>query len=313
VARTIVIPGGSGFLGRTLAKWFSKQGDQVIILSRTDQAIENARVVLWDAKSLGPWTKELEASDLIINLTGRSVNCRYNNENQAQMINSRVDSTLVLGKAIAQCNTPPPVWMNSSTATIYRHRYDAPNDEFNGLYGSEKEAKDAFSLEVAHAWEDAFQQAYKDNNLRNTRGIILRSAMIFGNEPGGVYETLRKLTKLHLGGMMGHGRQYVSWMHATDFCRSLDWLYDNKNAEGIYNLCSPKPVPNAQMMAELRQTLNVGFGLPAPKPLLEIGAFFMRTETELIVKSRRVVPTRLLNEGFSFVHANLRDALQELN
>lgn len=313
MARTIVIPGGSGFLGRTLAKWFSKQGDQVIILSRTDQAIENARVVLWDAKSLGPWTKELEASDLIINLTGRSVNCRYNNENQAQMINSRVDSTLVLGKAIAQCNTPPPVWMNSSTATIYRHRYDAPNDEFNGLYGSEKEAKDAFSLEVAHAWEDAFQQAYKDNNLRNTRGIILRSAMIFGNEPGGVYETLRKLTKLHLGGMMGHGRQYVSWMHATDFCRSLDWLYDNKNAEGIYNLCSPKPVPNAQMMAELRQTLNVGFGLPAPKPLLEIGAFFMRTETELIVKSRRVVPTRLLNEGFSFVHANLRDALQELN
>jgi len=202
--------------------------------------------------------------------------------------------------------------MNSSTATIYRHRYDAPNDEANGRYGPEREAKDKFSLEVANSWEEAFHRAYEENDLAGTRGILLRSAMIFGAEPGGVYHALRNLVKRRLGGRMGHGRQFVSWQHDHDFCRAIEFLMDREDAEGIYNLCAPNPLTNRAMMAALRKQLGVRLGLPAFKWMLEIGAFCMRTETELIVKSRRVIPTRLLDEGFKFKHEHLETALADI-
>jgi uncharacterized protein (TIGR01777 family) len=311
-AKKLIIPGGSGFLGRTLAKWFEPQGYDVVILSRSSQEIPATRVLVWDAKTLGPWAAELEDADVVVNMAGRSVNCRCNKKNRALMLSSRIDSTLVLGRAIAACQSPPRVWMNSSTATIYRHRYDAPNDEATGIYGPEKEAKDAFSLEVANSWEEAFRQAYRENDLGRTRGILLRSAMIFGAEPGGAYEALRNLVKLRLGGKMGHGRQYVSWQHEDDFCRAIEFLMERKDAEGIYNLCAPNPLTNRDMMAVMRKQFGVRVGLPAFKWMLEIGAFFMRTETELIVKSRRVVPARLLHEGFSFEHQHLETALAEI-
>lgn len=308
----LVIPGGSGFLGRTVAKWFIARGWQVIIFSRNPTPIAGAEVVAWDGVTLGEWAEQLEGSTAVLNLAGRSVNCRYHHKNREEMLDSRTQSTRVLGEAIAQCRTPPQVWLNSSTATIYRHRYDAPNTESEGLYGPEREAKDHFSLQVAHAWEEAFEQCYQDFQLGQTRGILLRTAMVFGNERGGVYETLRRLTRMGLGGTMGHGRQYVSWLHAEDFCRAVLWLIESEEAHGIYNLTAPNPLPNRQMMASLREALSVRFGLPAPRLFLEIGAFFLRTETELIVKSRRVVPERLLAEGFKFRYQTLSEALANL-
>lgn len=305
----IIIPGGSGFLGRTLAKWFHQKGAEVIILSRSPQTFSYAKVLTWDAKNLGPWKDALEGATAVINLAGRSVNCRYHAANRKLMMESRTLSTAVLGAAIAQCQTPPQVWLNSSTATIYRHRYDAPNTESDGLYGADKEAKDHYSLEVAHAWEDAFAKAYSDHQFTETRGLVLRTAMVFGNEPGGVYETLRKLAKMGLGGTMGHGRQFVSWIHAEDFCRAIQWLIESPHCQGIYNLTAPEPLPNREMTQQLRQAVQAPFGLPATKAMLEIGAFFLRTETELILKSRRVIPERLQKEGFQFHHPHFSKAI----
>lgn len=308
----MVIPGGSGFLGRTLAKYFSQRDWRVVILSRHPSPIKGAEVFVWDGKTLGPWSQQLEGAKAVINLAGRSVNCRYNERNRTAMMNSRTDSTLIIGQAIAACKNPPKVWLNSSTATIYRHQYDKPNTESEGLYGASKEAKDTYSLEVAHAWEDAFEEAFRVNPLSQTRGLILRTAMVFGKESGGVYEALRKLTQQGLGGTMGHGRQYVSWLHETDFCRSIEWLIQNESAQGIYNLTAPNPLPNREMMATLRAALGVKFGLPATRWMLELGAFFLRTETELIVKSRRVEPERLLSEGYQFRFPHFEAAIKAL-
>ena len=311
--RKIILPGGSGFLGRTLAKHFASQGDEVVVLTRGQTGSSKTyRSVHWDAETIGDWAVELENADAVINLAGRTVNCRYTPKNRKQMMDSRVQSTLVLGEAMSKCTTPPPVWMNSSTATIYRHRYDAANTESDGLYGATPEAKDAYSLEVAHAWEDAFQQAYSDFELTSTRGLILRTAMVFGSEPGGVYETLRRLTKFGLGGKMADGKQFVSWLHARDFCYIVEHLISNNNSSGIYNLTAPHPVTNSEMMQTLRSELNIPIGLPAPRPLLEIGAFVMRTETELIVKSRRVEPERLLHEGYDFHFSRMAGAVRSL-
>ena len=310
--QTIIIPGGSGFLGRTLVKWFAKQGYRIVILSRKDTAIEGAEVVLWDGKNLGEWTKQLEGATAVVNLAGRSVNCRYNAKNRAAMMASRVDSTLVLAQAIAACEEPPTVWLNSSTATIYRHRYDAANTESAGLYGPSKEAKDTYSLEVAHAWENAFEQGYQENDLSQTRGLVLRTAMVFGHEPGGVYQTMRQLVRRGLGGTMGHGRQFVSWLHSEDFCAITEWLIKDDRKEGIYNLVAPHPLPNREMMATLRQVIGAKVGLPAARWMLEIGAFFLRTETELIVKSRRVEPERLLAEGYRFRFSDFGAAVADL-
>lgn len=308
----IVIPGGSGFLGRTLAKWLLAKGCEVVILSRSPQVIEGVRLVTWDGRTLGPWCDELEGATAVVNLAGRTVNCRYHERNRKEMIDSRVDSTLVIGQAIAAAKEPPSVWLNSSTATVYRHRYDAANCEVGGLYGAEREAKDAYSLEVAHAWEGAFEAAYHGNDLTGTRGIVLRTAMVFGAESGGVYETLRRLVRWGLGGTMGHGRQYVSWIHSDDFCRIVDWLVANPAAEGIYNVTAPEPLPNREMMAVLRKANGVRVGLPAARWMLEVGAFFLRTEIELVVKSRRVVPQRLLEEGYQFRYSTLAKAVASL-
>lgn len=299
-------------MGRTLTKRFTHQGWRVIILSRKSVLIEGAEVVLWDGKSLGDWSEQLEGAEAVINLAGRSVDCRYNQKNRNTIMDSRVDSTLILGQAIAACKNPPAVWLNSSTATIYRHRYDAPNTESTGLYGASKEAKDAYSVEVAHAWEDAFAKAYQDNDLARTRGLVLRTAMVFGNEPGGVHEMMRKLVHMGLGGTMSHGRQFVSWLHADDFFRIIEWLIDDETKKGIYNLTAPHPLPNREMMVTLRKALGVKLGLPSPRWMLELGAFFLRTETELIVKSRRVEPERLLAEGFQFQHSLFSTAITNL-
>ncbi len=299
----IVLAGGSGFLGNLLAKWFSEQGLETVICTRSKAHSKHARMVSWDGQTIGSWHKELDGALALVNLAGRSVDCRYNARNRKVMVDSRILSTRVLGEAIGQCADPPKVWLNASTATIYEHTYGAPHSESGRIAGN-AEAKDEFSVDLARAWEEEFNRAL----CPSTRKILLRIAMVFDGN-GSVYKVLRRLIRAGLGGKMGHGKQFVSWIHSRDFCRAVERLIRDEKANGVYNLSSPNPIPNSEMMANIRRSLGVPFGLPATKWMLEVGAFFLRTETELTIKSRNVVPTRLASEGFSFDYPDFYDAI----
>lgn len=256
---------------------------------------------------MGAWAYELEGATAVLNLAGRSVNCRYTDANRRQIMDSRVHSTRVLGRVIAECSTPPPVWLNSSTATIYKHTYGEPHGE-DGEIGATPEAKDAFSIKVAQAWEKEFEKA----PTPGTRKVTLRTAVVLGRGRGGPYDLMRRMARFGLGGRQSHGRQFISWLHIDDFCRAVEWLISNEEADGVYNLAAPNPVPNAEFMADLRRVVGMPIGLPAARWMLEIGAVFLRTETELLIKSRKVVPARLMREGFKFKFESIREALSDL-
>jgi uncharacterized protein (TIGR01777 family) len=269
-------------------------------------------VVSWDGRTLGLWAQELEGADVVINLAGRSVNCRYNVQNRQEMMQSRVDSTRVVGQAIAKASRPPRIWLQASTATIYAHRYDAPNDELTGIIGgSEPDVPDTwrFSISVAQAWERAVTDV---GTLPHTRTVLLRSAMTMSPDQGGVFDVLSGLVRMGLGGRAGDGRQYVSWIHEADFVRAIYWLIEQESLSGPVNLAAPNPLPNAEFMRDLRRAWGVPIGLPATEWMLEIGAVFLRTETELILKSRRVVPAKLTQSGFTFQFPNWIDAARDL-
>lgn len=306
----IILPGGSGQLGTLLARRFQRDGHEPVVLSR-DPRPAPWRTVSWDARTPGAWTAELEGADVVINLAGRSVNCRYTPENRRLIMDSRVESTRVLGQAIARASAPPRAWLQSSTATIYAHRYDAPNDEATGIVGgAEPDAPDTwrFSIEVAAAWERAADEA----EVPGTRKVKLRSAVVMSPDRGGPFDILLGLVRRGLGGRAGDGRQYVSWIHDEDFVRALYWLIEHDEVDGAVNLAAPNPLPNAEFMRILREAAGVPFGLPAAEWMLEVGAVFMRTETELILKSRRVVPGRLLQHGFDFRFPGWRTAAEDL-
>ncbi|HBB97451.1 MAG TPA: TIGR01777 family protein [Blastocatellia bacterium] len=306
----IVIPGGSGYVGTVLARAFHKQGDEVVVLSRTP-ASKPWRTVAWDGETLGEWISEFEAADAIINLAGQSVNCRYTAENRRIITESRLKSTKVVGEAIAQAWTPPRVWLQASTATIYAHRYDAPNDEATGIIGgAEPNVPDTwrFSIEVATGWERVF----RESPTPNTHRVAMRSAIVMHPDSGSPFDILLRLVRLGLGGQAGDGRQYMSWMHEADFVRAVMWLIQHDELEGPVNLASPNPLPNAEFMRALRSARGVSFGLPASRWMLELGAFLAQSETELILKSRRVVPTRLLESGFTFQFPHWPEAARDL-
>jgi uncharacterized protein (TIGR01777 family) len=305
--RKIILAGGSGFLGTALARRFAKLGDEVIVLTRTPQKrTDGATDILWDAKTVGEWAPPVNGADVVINLTGKSVDCRYTEKNRRAIIASRVDSTHAIAEAIARCANPPAVWLNASSATIYKHTFDRPADE-SGETGATAEAKDEFSLEVIRQWEQALDEA----RTPNTRKIPLRITMVFGRESG-VFPVLRQLARFGLGGKLGSGKQFVSWIHEEDFCRAIEWLIERKDLSGPVNIAAPNPLPNAEMMRLVRRACGAPFGLPATEWMLEIGAFFLRTETELILKSRRVVPGKLLASGFQFHFSHLENALRDL-
>jgi uncharacterized protein (TIGR01777 family) len=305
--RKIILAGGSGFLGTALARRFAKLGDEVIVLTRTPQKrTDGATDILWDAKAVGEWAPPVNGADVVINLTGKSVDCRYTEKNRRAIIASRVDSTHAIAEAIARCANPPAVWLNASSATIYKHTFDRPADE-SGETGATAEAKDEFSLEVIRQWEQALDEA----RTPNTRKIPLRITMVFGRESG-VFPVLRQLARFGLGGKLGSGKQFVSWIHEEDFCRAIEWLIERKDLSGPVNIAAPNPLPNAEMMRLVRRACGAPFGLPATEWMLEIGAFFLRTETELILKSRRVVPGKLLASGFQFHFSHLENALRDL-
>ncbi|HEX9936542.1 MAG TPA: TIGR01777 family oxidoreductase [Longimicrobium sp.] len=305
----IVIPGGSGQVGTLLARAFHHDGHEVVVLSR-GAADAPWRVVPWDARTLGAWAGEIDGAEVVINLAGRSVNCRYNARNRAEIMASRVDSTRVVGEAIARAERPPRVWLQASTATLYAHRFDAPNDEETGIVGGhEPGAPDtwSFSIDVAAAWERTLAEA----RTPRTRKVAMRSAMVMSPDPGGIFDTLLTLVRRGLGGTAGDGRQYISWIHETDFVRAVQWLIEHEMS-GAVNLASPNPLPNAEFMRLLRRAWGARIGLPATRWMLEVGAVFMRTETELVLKSRRVVPKRLLDAGFHFQLPEWDEAAQVL-
>lgn len=306
--RRIILAGGTGFLGQALAAHFARTQREVVILARSPRPTTGAvREVGWDARSVGFWREELDGAAAVVNLTGRSVNCRYCARNRQEILESRVNSTRVLGEAIERCAQPPPVWLNAATATIYKHTLAGPWDE-GGEIEATPDAKDAFSVEVAKAWEHSLHEAHTPG----TRKIAMRMAMVLGLGKNSVFPMLRRLVRLGLGGRMGSGRQFVSWIHEADYCRAVEWLIGRNEIQGPVNLAAPNPLPNREMMLTLRQVCGVPLGLPATAWMLEAGAFVLRTETELIIKSRRVIPRRLLEANFHFRFPSIRGAFENL-
>jgi len=307
----VVIAGGSGQVGTVLAQGFQQRGNEVVVLSRTQTNALPWRVVKWDGETLAEWATEVEGADAIINLAGQSVNCRYTAENRRVIIDSRVKSTRIVGQAIAEANTAPRVWLQASTATLYAHRYDAPNDEATGIIGgSEPNAPDTwrFSVDVVKKWERELNAAATPD----TRKVLMRSAIVMSPSQGGPFDMLLRLVRLGLGGRFGDGREYVSWIHDQDFVRTVDWLIHHEELAGPVNVAAPNPLPNSQFMQSLRKAWGIPFGLPATNWMLELGAFVLRSETELMLKSRRVIPTRILQSAFTFQFPTWAEAARDL-
>jgi uncharacterized protein len=293
----IVIPGGSGQVGHILARHFSARGHDVTILRHT--------------QSEADWSEALDRSDVCINLAGRSVNCRYHAANRRAIFDSRIDTTRLLNRVIAALPHPPSVWLNASTATIYRHALDRPMDEATGeLGGGEVGAPDTwnFSIDVAKSWERAFFETATPR----TRKVAMRSAITLSPDRGGIFDVLLSLVRYGLGGTQGNGRQFVSWIHEADFVRAVELLIAREDIDGVVNLASPNPLPNSDFMTALREAWGTRIGLAAPAWLIEIGTWLMRTESELVLKSRRVVPARLLAAGFQFQFPDWQTAACDL-
>ena len=291
----VVIPGGSGQVGTMLARALRADGHDVVVIARTGAG----GAVAWDGLTVGAWAGQLDGADAVINLAGRSVNCRYTDANRRAMMSSRVDSTHAVGLAIARAARPPRVWLQMSTATIYAHRFDAPNDEATGRIGGDEADAPAswrHSIDIARAWEGA--QA--DAATPATRKVAMRAAIVMSPDRGGVFDVLLGLVRRGLGGTIAGGRQWMSWIHERDFVRAVALLIARDDISGPINLAAPNPLPQREFMAALRAAWGTRIGLPATAWMTSIGAFFLRTETELVFKSRRVVPGRLLETGFAF-------------
>ncbi|AXG73022.1 TIGR01777 family protein [Flavobacterium arcticum] len=299
--KKLIIAAGTGFLGKVLITHFKDKTDEIVILTRGKSRKENnIYYVNWDAKTMTGWETELEDADVLINLAGKSVDCRYNESNKNKIITSRIDSTAVLNKAVLQCINPPKHWLNSSTATIYRHSLDKQMDETTGDIGFD------FSMNVAKMWERTFFQT----ETPKTKKTALRTSIVLGKN-GGAYPMLKKLTQLGFGGKQGNGRQFVSWIHELDFARAVAFIIE-KELEGKINIVSPAPVRNKDFMKTLQHRVSMPIAIPISKTLLKIGAAIVGTETELVLKSRNVIPARLQEEGFTFKYENLENALKDL-
>lgn len=303
----VVLAGGSGHLGKILEQHLSRQGHCVRVLSR--QHLPNT--IWWDGRNLGKWAKELAGTDVLVNLSGRSVDCRYTAVHRQEILESRVRSTQLLGEAVRRLESPPRLWLNASTVTIYRHSLDREMDEMSGeIGGAESNVANAwrFSVEVAKRWEESFWAC----DVSGTRRVALRTAMVMSPDEGGAFDILLRLARWGFGGAIGDGCQYVSWIHDADFVRVIDHLLLRENFEGTVNVASPGPISQSVFMRILRGEWGGRVAIPVPRSILEIGAFFLRTESELVLKSRRVVPRRLLDDGFAFQFPHWDNAARDL-
>jgi uncharacterized protein len=310
--KKIVIAGGTGFIGRSIAKYFADD-NEIVILSRqakrssnnafedfelTEELKKNVRLVQWNAKEVDEWAKEIDGCDLVINLAGKSVNCRYNKKNKKEIFDSRTNSTKAVGEAIRKCIEQPKLWINAASATIYRHATDRPQDELTG------EMHNDFSVQVCKLWE----QTFFEQRTPFTRKVAFRMAITLG--VGGVMIPYFNLLKFGLGGRQGSGEQMYSWVHIEDVCRCVEFMFNHPDIEGVYNVCSPNPVTNNTFMKTLRKLTRCSIGLPAYEWMLAFGAAIIGTEPELILKSRWVAPTKLLKEGFAFSFPYIEDAFK---
>lgn len=297
----IVLAGGNGYLGTVLTGYYRDIAKEVIILSRHAQpAIENVKTLMWDGKTEGDWMPALENADLLVNLCGKNVNCRYTEKNKREIIASRVEPTTLLNHVVLKLQHPPKLWINITSATIYRHAEDRPQDELNGEIGY------GFSVDVCKAWENAFFKV----NTPHTRKVALRMGIVFGKNDG-VFPRLLNLVKMGIGGQQGNGQQYVSWILESDAAQITEWLLLHPDMNGIINAVAPHPVKNAEQMRFIRNIYGRSIGLPAPKWLLAIGALVIGTEPELILKSRWVLPTRLMEAGYQFKIPYVKEAIEE--
>lgn len=299
---SIIIAGGNGFLGNALTTYFLSRNQPVVLLNRTSTSFQHPLLteVIWDGKTLGAWCTKLENAKALINLCGKSVDCRYTEKNKKLILESRLGTTALLSEAITQCKQPPAVWLNSSSATIYNGSYTAFQTETSTDIGSD------FSMTVCKKWE-----AVVNNSKAPARKILFRTAIVLGNG-GGALQPLKRLVRAGLGGKQGNGKQYVSWIHVLDFCTAVDFLIANAQLEGTFNVCAPQPVSNDTLMSTLRHAMRAPFGIPLPTPLLTLGARVIRTEPELILKSRKVYPQRLADNKFVFEFPDLKSALVDL-
>ena len=304
----VVIPGGTGQVGTALARVLRSGGHEVVVLTR--QSAGDGQVS-WDGERLGPWAREVDGCDVVINLAGRSVSCRYTKVNLTEMMRSRVRSARVVGQAIAAARRPPRAWLQMSTATIYAHTHGTANDDVTGVIGGFEEGVPgywAFSVDIAQAWERELDEA----KVPATRKVALRAAMVMTPDRGGVFDVLSRMTRLGLGGAVAGGGQYVSWIHEDDFTAAVRFIIDQEILAGPVNIASPGPVRQRDLMRELRAAWGVPVGLPATRWMAELGALAMRSDTELLLKSRRVVPALLTTAGFEFRHGTWPEAARDL-
>jgi uncharacterized protein (TIGR01777 family) len=297
----LIIAAGTGFLGQSLLNHFHDKFDEIIILTRGNNRTEGIiKYVNWNAKSFSGWENELENATVLINLAGKSVDCRYTKENKKEILLSRIESTKILNKADLKCKNPPKHWLNSSTSTIYRFSLDKEMDEVDGEIGND------FSMNVAQSWEKAFFKTETPNTLKTA----LRTSIVLGKS-GGALIPLKTLAKVGFGGKQGLGNQYVSWIHEVDFARAIDFIIENQMT-GVVNIVSPKPITNKDFMSSLRKAVGVPFGIPISEALLKFGSIIIRTQSELVLKSRNVIPKRLLDNGFQFEFDTLEKAFKNL-
>lgn len=298
----LIIAAGTGFLGQVLTNHFRDKFEEIIILTRGESKIKNTiKFVNWDAKTFSGWEKELENANVLINLTGKSVDCRYTKRNKKEILLSRIESTKILNKAVTRCANPPKHWLNSSTATIYRFSLDKEMDESNGEIGND------FSMNVAQSWEKAFFKTETPNTLKTA----LRTSIVLGRN-GGAFVPLKTLAKFGFGGKQGKGNQFISWIHEKDFARAIDFIIE-KEITGVINVVSSKPITNKDFMTILRKSVGVPFGVSVSELLLRIGSIIIKTESELVLKSRNVIPKRLQQYGFQFEFSSLEKALKNLS
>ena len=299
--KKLIIAAGTGFLGNVLIQHFKNKFEEIVILTRGKSEIKNQiKYVNWNAKSFSGWEKELENTDVVINLAGKSVDCRYTEKNKTEILASRIDSTKILNQAILQCKNPPKHFINSSTATIYRHSEDKEMDEYTGEIGND------FSMNVAKSWEKTFYEIDTPKTLKTA----IRTSIVLGKN-GDAFIPLKKLTQFGLGGKNGNGSQFVSWIHEKDFARAVEFIIE-KELSGSINVVSPLPVRNEEFMKKLQKEIGIPFGLLISKSMLEIGARIIKTETELVLKSRNVLPKRLTENGFEFQFGDIDKTFKNL-
>lgn len=299
--KKLIIAAGTGFLGQVLVNYFKEEYAEIVVLTRGKSQMKGkVRYVNWDAKTLTGWEKELENANILINLAGKSVDCRYTDENKKEILASRVDSTAILNIAVLSCKNPPKHWLNSSTATIYRHSEDKQMTEANGEIGND------FSMNIAKNWEQTFFEVPTKSTLKTA----LRTSIVLGKK-GGAFIPLKRLAQFGLGGKQASGNQFVSWIHEQDFARAIEFII-NENMTGVVNVVAPKPIQNKDFMKQLRKAIGMPIGIPTPQFLLKIGAKIIGTEPELVLKSRNIIPERLVQKGFRFEFGTLEKTLQDL-